>query len=431
MSKRGKIIGIIAGAMALVFVVVFAVSLSRPSEDTHNATATSGIYEFSQGEEKTNTTDGPAYVPPVVLSFIGDCIIGSESGSDHEGGFTWYAQQKPHEYFFSEVYEELSKDTFTLANVENVITDRNLEKTYKDYDPAFWFKAPTKDTDILTKGSVEVAGIVNNHTMDYGQEGYDDTKKALLDEGLMVGEDCVPLYLEANGIKIGVVYAQLWASYHLSYVEDALKEMDGKCDYKIVFFHGGEEGVHEPDSYKVDCCRKLASQGLCDLIVGSHPHVLQPMEIVNNVPIVYSLGNFCYSASNYPENKTIIFQILLTQDEGQIHTSTRIIPCYVYTGDRNNWQPDIVENPQNYADIMDIMNTPVEGVYYPPVEETLPAPEYVPETEAPSPETQAPTTEYDAEYGENDSSGTTEGSEDSEYPDEYQSEKPPIPTYYF
>lgn len=358
MSKRSIIICIIAGALALVFIVVMAVSCAAPHEEKPPV-------DFDINPTRPAVTEAPVKVmPSVTLSFIGDCIIGSESGYANEGGFTWYAQEKPHEYFFEKVYDVLSKDTFTLANVENVITDRDLEKTYKDYSPAFWFKAPTKDTDILTKGSVEVAGIVNNHTKDYGEEGYQDTKEALLAEGLKVGEDCVPLYLEANGIKIGVCYAQLWAEYHLSYVEDCLAEMEGKCDYKIVFFHGGEEGVHEPDQYKINCARKLAEEKQCDLIVGSHPHVLQPMEVVNGVPIVYSLGNFCYSASNYPENKTIIFQIMLTQDEGMVHTSYRIIPCYVYTGDRNNWQPAIVEDEYDYNEIMEMMATPVKSTDY-------------------------------------------------------------------
>ncbi len=374
MSKKSLIISAIAGAMALVFVIIFAISCNTTPKEPQNS-------DFS--EASAPNTESPVMVmPSVTLSFIGDCIIGSNEGIANEGGFTWYAEQKPHEYFFEKVYDVLSKDTFTFANVECVITDRDLEKTEKDYDPAYWFKAPTKDTDILTKGSVEVAGIVNNHTMDYGEEGYEDTKAALAAEGIKVGEDCEALYLEANGIKIGVCYAQLWSEYQLTYIEECLEEMQGKCDYKIVFFHGGEESVHEPDEFKVNCARKLAEAGLCNLIVGSHPHVLQPMEVVNGVPIVYSLGNFCYSASNYPENKTIIFQVMLTQDEGMVHTSTRIVPCQVYTGDRNNWQPAIITGEYEYNEIIELMHTPVKSAlstYTEPEEE----PVYEYESEAP------------------------------------------------
>ncbi len=358
-NKKNLLLSIGASAIALIFIVFLVVGLFKAPEKSTD------LPKENTPSVNTDTNPPKPSAPAlanniVTLSFIGDCILGSDSGEVNKGNFSWYAENKPHYYFFSQVYEELSKDSLTFANMECVLSDRNLTKTEKDYDPAFWFIAPAVNADILSLGSVEVAGVVNNHTRDYGAEGYEDTIKALEAQGITVGEDCIPLYFEESGLKIGVVYAHLWSDYHLSYVIEALNEMEGKCDYRIVFFHGGEEGVHEPDNYKITCLRKLANEGLCDLIVGSHPHVLQPMEIVNGVPIVYSLGNFCYSGSNYPENRTIIFQVLLTQKEGEIFTSTRIVPCYVYTGDRNNWQPAIVTNPQDKQDIIDFMNTPVD-----------------------------------------------------------------------
>lgn len=400
-KNKNLIITVGASVIALIFILFLVTGLfSEPKSTESNQTS----------DEKITSIPEKDVIPPlenniVTLSFIGDCIIGSDSGEVRSGNFSWYAENKPHDYFFSQVYEELSKDTLTFANVECVLSDRNLEKTPKDYDPAFWFIAPAQNADILSLGSVEVAGIVNNHTRDYGAEGYDDTKASLEAQGLTVGEDCVPLYFEENGLRIGVVYAHLWSDYHLSYVEDALLEMKDKCDYRIVFFHGGEEGVHEPDNYKITCLRKLANEGMCDLIVGSHPHVLQPMEVVNGVPIVYSLGNFCYSGSNYPENRTIIFQVMLTQKEGELLTSTRIVPCYVYTGDRNNWQPAIITNPQEKNDIIEFMNTPVDykEETEPSTESTAPTetttsyvePDYDEEPPAPGYE------EYPSEYDEN------------------------------
>lgn len=355
MTKQNKLIIIISSLLVAVFVGVFLLGLNlRP--EAPEETATTAPYE-------TSTATAPPEPEELVLSFIGDCIIGSESGIARNENFSWYAENVAHEYFFEKVADELSKDHLTFANVECVITDRDLEKAGKDYSPAFWFKTPTKNVDILTLGSVEVAGIVNNHTGDYKEAGYEDTKKALENAGIPAGEDCIPMYFEEQGIKIGVVYAHLWADYHLSYVEDALKEMEGQCDYKIVFFHGGEEGIHEPDDYKIRCARKLAEEGQCDLIVGSHPHVLQPMEVVNGVPIVYSLGNFCYSAAIFPENKTVIFRVRLTRQDNKINTETEIIPCYVYTGSENNYQPTLVSDKGDYDEIMNMMNTPVKYSY--------------------------------------------------------------------
>lgn len=356
-NKTKKLFVIIAVVMAVIFVSVLLAGLltKDDSEDSHGST--------EAFKEETLTTEAEETDIPkdtLTLSFIGDCIIGSESGKINDGNFSYMAANGDHSYFFEKVKDELEKDDFTIANVECVLTDRDLEKIGKDYDPAFWYKAPTSSTDILTLGSVEIASIVNNHVGDYGDEGYTDTVAALKKYGLQVGENLTPLYIEKNGIKIGLLSCNLWSSYNVTYIEEALEEMQDKCEYKIVFFHGGTEGVHEPDNYKIDACRYVAESGLCDLIVGSHPHVLQPMEVVNNVPILYSLGNFCYSANNYPENKSVIFRVELKKENNKVITETELIPCYVYTGYINNYQPAIMPEGEDRDEVFALMAQKVE-----------------------------------------------------------------------
>lgn len=324
-------------------------------------------------------TTAPEEDNTLKLSFIGDCVIGGDPINYREGSLIWYSENYPMSYFFEKVKGVLSEDDFTLSNMECVLSDNlELEAVDKGYTPAFWFRAKTKNAQILTEGSVEVAGVVNNHTYDYGNEGYADTVKALEDAGLLVGEDCSPVYFEKNGIKVGVVYANLWAYYQVNYITDALEEMQDKCDYKIVFFHGGEEGIHEPDNFKIDACRDLANSGLCDLIVGAHPHVLQPLEVVNGVPIMYSLGNFCFAGNNYPENKTVIFKATLTKNQdGTISAETSVVPCYVYTGSINNFQPAVIEDEEDKAEIMAMISATVDYQ-----KETEPTTTAAPETEA-------------------------------------------------
>lgn len=364
-NKTKLLTGIIAGVMTLVFMMVFVFGMvsggSAGTDVLETKPIAATISQDDNAEQVTDDLDvAQTRKDMLTLSFIGDCIIGSESGKINDGNFSYVAANGEHSYFFDKVKDELSKDDFTIANMECVLTDRELEKVGKDYDPAFWYKAPTSSTDILTLGSVEVASIVNNHTGDYGEEGYSDTVDALKKYGLQVGENLTPLYIEKNGIKIGLLCCNLWSSYNVSYIEESLETMQGKCDYRIVLFHGGTEAVHEPDNYKIDACRYLAQSGLCDLIVGSHPHVLQPMEIVNNVPILYSLGNFCYSANNYPENKSVIFRVELKREKDKIITETELIPCYVYTGYINNYQPAVMPEGEDKEEVLAFMSQKVE-----------------------------------------------------------------------
>ena len=397
MDKKVKLFaGVCAGVMAVIFVVVFAVGLVKTSPDNNDK----DNIIFSTSEENTSalqTDTKPqnqeeAKKDTLTLSFIGDCILGSESGKINEGNFSYKAANSEHDYFFSQVKDVLSQDDLTIANMECVLTDRDLEKTSKDYSPAFWYKAPTANADILTLGSVEIASVVNNHVNDYGEEGYKDTVEALKKQGLYVGENLSPLYIERNGIKIGLLSCNLWSSYNTYYIEQALKDMQDKCEYKIVMFHGGTEGVHEPDNYKIDACRYLAQSGLCDLIVGSHPHRLQPMEVVNGVPILYSLGNFCYSAANYPDNQTVIFRVDLRKTDSGIDTETELIPCYVYTGWINNFQPALMPEGEDKNKVLQLMSTPVEYIEEPTEEETEAPTEAL--TEAPTEEFQGTPVPY-------------------------------------
>lgn len=373
MKINKKILIPVVSAFVAVIIVFLSVGLTgSPDSPATEATAVPETLPViaTTAPEEDNT---------LKLSFIGDCVIGGDPINYREGSLIWYSENYPMSYFFEKVKGVLSEDDFTLSNMECVLSDNlELEAVDKGYTPAFWFRAKTKNAQILTEGSVEVAGVVNNHTYDYGNEGYADTVKALEDAGLLVGEDCSPVYFEKNGIKVGVVYANLWAYYQVNYITDALEEMQDKCDYKIVFFHGGEEGIHEPDNFKIDACRDLANSGLCDLIVGAHPHVLQPLEVVNGVPIMYSLGNFCFAGNNYPENKTVIFKATLTKNQdGTISAETSVVPCYVYTGSINNFQPAIIEDEEDKAEIMAMISATVDYQ-----KETEPTTTAAPETEA-------------------------------------------------
>ena len=92
------------------------------------------------------------------------------------------------------------------------------------------------------------------------------------------------------------------------------------------------------------------------MVIGGHPHVLQPIEIYHDVPIVYSVGNFLFGGNQQPENRTIIFQASFEVKPGKTSVSYTIIPCYVYTGNTNNWQPDRIVNETKKNKVLDFMN---------------------------------------------------------------------------
>ena len=98
-----------------------------------------------------------------------------------------------------------------------------------------------------------------------------------------------------------------------------------KCDFLVVFIHWGTESTTEIDWIQQDQAPQIADAG-ADLIIGAHPHVLQPIGKSNGVPVVYSLGNFWF---NSKELDTGLVQATLSAPSGSRAplNSLRFIPC--------------------------------------------------------------------------------------------------------
>lgn len=299
----------------------------------------------------------------ISLSFTGDMLLASGHGQRAEGNFLDYAARQEPAYFLQNVKSIFEADDFTVVNLENVFTDRALTPREKTTDPAFWFRSGTRNTAVLTSSGVEAVSLANNHTNDYGAAGYRDTVKAVTEADLLYGDNTHPLYLEKNGFCIAVICNGLWNEGQTSSIVSRLQAAEAESDFQIVFYHGGEEGVHTPEPWRIRASRRLVDAG-ADLVLGSHPHVLQPREIYQGREIVYSLGNFCYGGSRYPQNRTVIYQLTLTVKDGVlVSAASELIPCYVYTGKANNYCPAPITDEAQAQRVLDFMDGRLKSPY--------------------------------------------------------------------
>ncbi len=316
------------------------------------STANDGSTVYHAANETGNTGN-----TTIKLTFVGDCMIASMKGKMEKGCLNWYADNYPTSYFFEKVIDYFTADDFTIANCENVFTDNDLkekEKTYSKY--VYWFKSKSKNAAILKDNSIEAVTIANNHIQDYLDEGESDTKAALDAVNLPWGKDDKVVYLEKDGFRIALVCVQFYSADEAKQTLKYLEAAKENSDYQIVYFHGGTEGVYTPDSYKKKACHDYIDNG-ADLVIGAHPHVLQPIEEYNGVTIVYSLGNFCFGGNKAPKNRTLIYQYELTIENGAVSaSSSNMIPCYVYTGSTNNWQPTPITDDAKKQRVLDFMN---------------------------------------------------------------------------
>ncbi len=277
----------------------------------------------------------------ITISAAGDCTLSSDIKQPVSVNFfSVYDKKKDDSYFFKNVKPIFEKDDMTIVNFEGTLSNRG-----KREDKKWAFRGKPSYINILTKGSVEAVAFANNHVRDYGEISYTDTIKSFEEAGISYSSyEKIGIY-EVKGMKIGMVSVQeTGAGDGKKVLRKALKTVKKeKPDLLIVSFHWGIERSSRVTKVQKDLSRIAIDEGGANLVLGHHPHVLQPIEKYKNAYIVYSLGNFCFGGNTNPADKdTMIFQQTFTfhNDKLQLTDEVRVIPCSVSSiKQRNNYQP--------------------------------------------------------------------------------------------
>ena len=314
----------------------------------------------TQTTEETEETSSASLTGTLTISFVGDCMFASNHGTANPGSFNETARLQSPDYFLREFIPMFKADDFTIANCEGVLSDNDLPEKDVWTEKAFWFKGPTANAEIFRVSDIQLASVVNNHSHDFGQQGSDDTEAALESVGVLPGRRDAVTYTSVKEQKLGIFCCSL---YNYNDVQDILlkvQEMQTEhCDLIILYFHGGIENQTAPEDWKIRACHELIDAG-ADVIVGSHPHVLQPMEVYHGKPILYSLGNFCFGGNIRPPKDTAVYQAVYQIENGRIADRQDVlIPCATYSGYENNYQPYIVTDEYKKQEILQFMQSPV------------------------------------------------------------------------
>ena len=280
----------------------------------------------------------------VKISAVGDCTIGWDDRYDPEGRFDYYLKQNNNDYgyYFAKVKDLFALDDLTIANLEGTFTDYDVKVEKK-----FNFKAPKDYAKVLTLGNIDVVSIANNHSHDYGDIGYKDTKKALEEENIPYYGYTNYLIKEVDNIKIGFFGLLDIYGERYSEVDKAIKYLkDNDCDLIIASMHWGIEYDYEQSKEQVKMGHYLVDNGV-DLVIGHHPHIIQGIEKYKDKYILYSLGNFSFGGNSLPRDMdTYIWQQTFKFVNGELvlDDNINIIPAYVSSIKKpNNYQPITLE----------------------------------------------------------------------------------------
>ncbi len=299
--------------------------------------------EAAPTEAAAETT---APVRTLTITAAGDCTFGTDINADPDLGFDSYARQYGYDYFFENVRSIFEEDDLTIINFEGTLSDRGERE-----DKQFAFRGDPSYVNILTGSSVEAANLANNHSSDYGAVSLTDTQQYLSDAGILTcrGSDNVTI-TEINGIKVGLV--------GINYLNDQMKtELDASirnaselgAELIILSIHWGVEKATAPNEEQIEAAHRAIDLG-ADLVIGTHPHVLQGVEKYNGRYILYSLGNFSFGGNNAPSDMdTAIFRqtFTLTSDGLSDDDNYELIPCRISSAEGyNNYQPTPAEGSE-------------------------------------------------------------------------------------
>lgn len=293
-------------------------------------------------ENALETTEAPE-PEDIVLLFAGDVYLSDHvlNAYNNAGGI--------HGVLDEGIRAEIAAADIFMVNQEFPFTDRGTAAEDKQYT----FRLPPEKVSMFHEMGIDIVTLANNHILDFGEVGLLDSCETLDHAGIRYvgGGPDFERASQLETITIGdkvigflgtsrVYMAASWAAgkdhpgvfstYDPTLPLEAIEEARDQCDYLVVYVHWGVERETAPKEYQKVMGRQYIDAG-ADMVIGSHPHVLQPVEYYKGKPIVYSLGNFVFGSS-IP--KTMLFKVELSGGGGWEQGVVEI-PANGEAGDRN------------------------------------------------------------------------------------------------
>lgn len=234
-------------------------------------------------------------------------------------------------YPFENVKGTLSEADISFINLENPFYDgcpRHIE--------GFKFCASLEMVGGLTASGIDVISLANNHTRNYGDEGIEDTKRILDENGISyVGFDNL-VVKEEKGYKFGFLGFDFLTNSPDEADFDLIRQSNEKVDVLIVGVHWGAEYRDEPAEIQRLWAKRMIEDGV-DVIVGHGPHWVQRREEFLGRPVYYSLGNFIFDQM-WSEKTKEGLAVKFTFRNGELIKEEKL-PIYM-----SSWaQPELVE----------------------------------------------------------------------------------------
>jgi len=313
----------------------------------------------------------PARNENLKLVAVGDIMLSRGVAMQIQG-------QKDPGWLFDHMEEYLQGGDITFGNLEGPITEgRKIEM------PEMVLRADPGVEHALKKAGFDILSLANNHMMDFGAGGLNDTITLLNEAGIKhtgAGnkrmQAYTPVFLEAKGVRIAFLAfndpSLLPDSHRLPgdgpgtalldqvLAVNAIKEAREKSDFVIVSMHAGTEYMEEPDRLQTRYAYLFIDAG-ADLIIGHHPHVVQGVEKYKGKYIIYGLGNFVFDQMwSRATREGLVAQIYISPNKPVRVEYIEFIPIFI----NDETQPKLLTGDRAQA-VIQRLKIPVDEIDIP------------------------------------------------------------------
>lgn len=302
---------------------------------------TDNVLPTDEPEDPVNTPEVPVLpsgTTSISLRAVGDIMMHGPqitAGLQEDGSYDF-------KHFFDDIKPYLEGADIVMGNLETTVS--NDEKGYGGYP---LFRTPESMLEALVHAGFQVITTANNHSFDGREFGVTNTLDKLDEYGLLhtgtartSDERDQVLIVEKNDIKVGIL-AYTYGTNGMEATiskeklpfmvnnidrdrikEDVNRARDAGAEILITSIHWGDEYSRKPNTFQKETTDYLASLGV-DIILGSHPHVLQPMEkrlvtledgSEKEIFIIYSLGNFISNQREQYRDSGVIIDLEIIKD---------------------------------------------------------------------------------------------------------------------
>lgn len=295
---------------------------------------------FNSSDDNSNKNENPVTNSKnnmnIKLSAVGDIMV-------HDDQLKAQFDSKNKTYNFDNNFKYIkpyiSNSNLAIANLETTLAGSDA-----GYSSFPRFNSPDELADSIKNSGFDIVSTINNHAYDRGSDSVYRTLDVLRSKNLKIvgtkknSDSDNFLIQDVDGVKLGITsysYGQVSSnnkalnglpikpsdlnnmnifSYHdvdsaFNEITTTLDNMNkNKTDLQVVVLHWGNEYERNPNEFQIELANKLCDYGV-DIIIGSHPHVVQPIEMIkstknnNETLVIYSMGNFLSNQRNEILNK--------------------------------------------------------------------------------------------------------------------------------